>query len=116
MPSESRLFRRIYRIAFPLADETTRGYTNKFGPEPRSTLPWTMPWRVMVLGKSAGDIATATLVTDLSAPSRIADTSWIKPGRASWAWWSYPDGPATEELFDEFHRFRRENGLGIHFV
>ena len=56
----------VYRIAFPLADETTRGYTNKFGPEPRFTLPWTMPWRVMVLGKSAGDIATATLVTDLS--------------------------------------------------
>ena len=48
----------IYRIAFPLADETTRGYTNQFGPEPRYTLPWTMPWRVMVLGKSAGDIAT----------------------------------------------------------
>ena len=25
----------IYRIAFPKADETTKGYTNKFGPEPR---------------------------------------------------------------------------------
>jgi hypothetical protein len=64
-----------------------------------------MPWRVLVLGKSAGDIATATLVTDLSAPSRIADTSWIKPGRASWAWWSYPEGPATEKLFNQFTDF-----------
>jgi alpha-glucosidase len=100
----------VYRIAFPLADETTRGYTNKFGPEPRFTLPWTMPWRVMVLGKSAGDIATATLVTDLSATSRIADTSWIKPGRASWAWWSYPNGPATEELFDKFTEFAAKMG------
>ena len=100
----------VYRIAFPLADETTRGYTNKFGPEPRFTLPWTMPWRVMVLGKSAGDIATATLVTDLSAPSRIADTSWIKPGRASWAWWSYPEGPATEKLFDDFTDFAAKMG------
>jgi alpha-glucosidase len=95
----------IYRIAFPLADETTRGYTNKFGPEPRCTLPWTMPWRVVVLGKSAGEIATATLVTDLSAPSRIADTSWIKPGRASWTWWSYPDGPVTQRALDEFADF-----------
>ncbi len=100
----------VYRIAFPLADETTKGYTNKFGPEPRNTLPWTMPWRVMVLGKSAGDIATATLVTDLSAPSRITDTSWIKPGRASWAWWSYPDGPATEKLFNEFTDFAAKMG------
>ena len=100
----------VYRIAFPLADESTKGYTNKFSPEPRYSLPWTMPWRVMVLGKSAGDIATATLVTDLSAPSRIMDTSWIKPGRASWAWWSYPDGPATEKLFNEFTDFATKMG------
>ena len=95
----------LYRIAFPLADETTRGYTNQFGPEPRWSLPWTMPWRVIVMGKSAGDIALETLVTDLAPPSRIADTSWIRPGRASWAWWSYPDGPDTTYLFDEFTDF-----------
>lgn len=95
----------LYRIAFPEADETTRGYTNRFGPEPRFTLPWTMPWRVMIFGKNAGDIATSTLITDLSAPSRIADTSWIRPGRASWAWWSYPNGPTTAELFDRFTDF-----------
>ncbi len=100
----------IYRIAFPVAGETTKGYTNRFGPEPRYTLPWTMPWRVVVLGKSAGDIATATLVTDLAAPSRVTDTSWIKPGRASWAWWSYPDGPATAERFNEFTDFAAKMG------
>ncbi|HVU27208.1 MAG TPA: glycoside hydrolase family 97 catalytic domain-containing protein [Verrucomicrobiae bacterium] len=100
----------IYQIAFPLADETTRGYTNKFSPEPRWTLPWNLPWRVIVIGQSAGDIATSTLITDLSAPSKIADTSWIKPGRASWAWWSYPDGPATEKLFDEFTDFAAKMG------
>ena len=100
----------VYRIAFPKANETTKGYTNKFGPEPRFTLPWTMPWRVMILGKSAGDISTSTLITDLSAPSRIADTSWIKPGRASWAWWSYPDGPPTKELFDQFTDFAVKMG------
>jgi len=100
----------VYRIAFPLADETTQGYTNKFGPEPRFTLPWTLPWRVIVLGKEAGDIATGTLVTDLSAPSRIADTSWIKPGRASWGWWSYPDGPFTEQMFNQFTDFAAKMG------
>jgi len=99
-----------YRIAFPRSDETTRGYTNQFGPEPRSTLPWTMPWRVIVMAKTPGEIAMATLVTDLAAPSKIADTSWIKPGRASWAWWSYPDGPATEKLFHEFTDFAAKMG------
>ena len=100
----------VYRIAFPLADETTRGYTNQFGPEPRYSLPWTMPWRVIVLGKSAGDIATETLVTDLAPPSQIADMSWIKPGRASWAWWSYPEEPATAERFNQFTDFAAKMG------
>ncbi len=100
----------LYRIAFPLANETTQGYTNKFGPEPRHTLPWTMPWRVIVLGKTAGDIATETLVTDLAPQSRIADTSWIHPGRASWAWWSYPDEPATAKRFNEFTDFAAKMG------
>jgi len=100
----------IYRIAFPKADEETRGYTNQFDPEPRFTLPWTMPWRVMILGKSAGDISTSTLVTDLSAPSRIVDTSWIKPGRASWAWWAYPEGPPSKQLFNEFTDFAVKMG------
>jgi hypothetical protein len=100
----------VYRIAFPLADEATRGYANKFGPEPRFTLPWTMPWRVILMTKSAGEIATETLVTDLAAPSRIRNTSWIKPGRASWAWWSYPDEPATEKRFNEFTDFAAKMG------
>lgn len=100
----------LYRIAFAEADEKTKGQTNRFGPEPRFTLPWTMPWRVFVLGRSAGDIATATLVTDLAPPSSIADTSWIHPGRASWAWWSYPEGSATTELFNRFSDFGARMG------
>ncbi|HTI98620.1 MAG TPA: glycoside hydrolase family 97 catalytic domain-containing protein [Dongiaceae bacterium] len=92
----------LYHIAFPAADETTQGWTNRFGPEPRITSPASLPWRVIVLGRSAGDIALATLVTDLAPPTQVADTSWIKPGRASWMWWSYPDGPATAARFDEF--------------
>jgi len=100
----------LYHIAFPLADEGTKGHRNQFGPEPRHELPWTMPWRVIVLGKSAGEIATATLVADLAPASRIADTSWIKPGRASWGWWSYPDGPASAELFNGFTDFAAQMG------
>lgn len=100
----------LYQVAFPLGDQGTRGWKNKFGPEPRYSLPWTMPWRVIVLGKTAGDIAMSSLVTDLAPASRIADTSWIKPGRASWAWWAHPDGPDTEKLFDSFTDFAAKMG------
>jgi alpha-glucosidase len=95
----------LYRIAFPLPNEHTKGQTTNLTTNPRWPLPWTLPWRIFMLGKSAGDIATATLVTDLAPASRVADTSWIKPGRTSWAWWSYPDGPATAERFNEFTDF-----------
>jgi hypothetical protein len=100
----------LYRVAFPLSDQTTKGWTNKFGPEPRYSLPWTMPWRVMVLGKSAGDIAIASLVTDLAPASQIADSSWVKPGRASWAWWAYPDKRVTSQLFNSFSDFAEKMG------
>jgi alpha-glucosidase len=100
----------LYHIAFPLSDEGTKGWTNKFGPEPRFSLPWTMPWRVIIMGKSAGDIAMSSLVTDLAPTSRIADTSWIKPGRASWGWWSYPDGPTISNLFNNFTDFAQKMG------
>lgn len=92
----------LYRIAFPAADEATKRQANKFGPEPRYTLPWVMPWRVIVLGDTAADIAMSTLVTDLAAPSQIADTSWIKPGRSSWSWWAYPEGPNTAKIYNQF--------------
>ena len=100
----------LYRIGFPLADEGTKGRRTRIGPEPRHELPWTMPWRVVVLGKSAGAIASATLVASLAPPSRIKDTSWIKPGRASWAWWGYPDRPATAGLFNQFTDFAAAMG------
>lgn len=100
----------LYRVAFPATNEVTKGRVNHLGSEPRSELPWTLPWRVIVLGASAGDIATATLVTDLAPASRIADTSWIRPGRASWSWWAYPEGPATAECFNQYSDFAAKMG------
>lgn len=92
----------VLRIAFPAADEGTGKRPRTAFTEPRFSLPWTMPWRVIVLGDTAADIAMASLVTDVAEPSRIADTSWIKPGRSSWSWWSYPEGPNTAERYDQF--------------
>ncbi|HEY9048247.1 MAG TPA: glycoside hydrolase family 97 catalytic domain-containing protein [Ohtaekwangia sp.] len=74
----------IYTIRFPEKEEVT----SDADPEPVSTLPWSTPWRVAVIGPSLATIQEATLVTDLNPPSVIQDVSWIKPGRSSWSWWS----------------------------
>lgn len=50
---------------------------------------------MVIVGASPGTILGSTLPTDLAAPSTIPDTAWIKPGRASWSWWS--DDPSATE-------------------
>jgi len=79
----------LYTIRFP--DEAEGDYTGSV--EPSSTLPWATPWRVIIVGDSLARLVESTLVTDVCPPSVVKDTSWIKPGRASWSWLFDHDSP-----------------------
>ena len=48
----------------------------------------TYPWRVLQISEHDTDMPTANLVYALAEPNRIGDTSWVKPGKVSWDWWS----------------------------
>jgi hypothetical protein len=74
----------IYTLTNPNSEEAL-GYGSNAA---TSTLPWIMPWRVIFVGTALSDIVASNLVSHLSDSSVIEDTSWIKPGRSSWAWWS----------------------------
>jgi alpha-glucosidase len=63
--------------------------------KPTITLPWKSPWRVIIIG-SLADIVESTLVDDVSAPSIISKTDWIKPGIVSWNYWS--DNHGTKDF------------------
>ena len=52
---------------------------------------WHSPWRVAIVGGLA-DIVESTLITDVSEPCRLTDTSWIHPGVVSWIYWAYNHG------------------------
>ena len=52
---------------------------------------WHTPWRVAVVG-GLGDVVESTLITDVSEPCRLTDTSWIHPGVVSWIYWAYNHG------------------------
>jgi hypothetical protein len=52
---------------------------------------WHTPWRVVIIG-SLADIVQSTLVTDVSEPGKLEDTSWIKPGVVSWIYWANNHG------------------------
>ncbi|MBN1804148.1 MAG: glycoside hydrolase family 97 catalytic domain-containing protein [Sedimentisphaerales bacterium] len=83
----------LYRIRFP--DEGEGNYTGEINPS--SNLPWASPWRVIILGDSLSTIVESTLVTDVSPSSIVKDTSWIKPGRASWSWLFDHDSPQDHD-------------------
>lgn len=46
------------------------------------------PWRVVMVAEEPSKLIESTLIANLNPPSAVADTSWIKPGRAAWDWWS----------------------------
>jgi alpha-glucosidase len=83
----------VYRIAFPGEDEAE----GIGAAEPTSTLPWTMPWRIIAVGDTLAPIVETTLPADLATPSAIEDTGWIRPGRSSWNGWSYDAQPVDYE-------------------
>jgi len=51
--------------------------------------PHNSPWRTFIIGRKPADLIASDLVLNLATPSKLADTSWVKPGMASWGtWWS----------------------------
>ena len=54
----------------------------------RSSLPHHSAWRVLLVGDQPGRLVESNVITSLNPENRIADTSWIKAGKASWDWWS----------------------------
>lgn len=46
------------------------------------------PWRAVVISESDKELLDNDLVQKLAAPPRIADVSWIKPGKVAWDWWN----------------------------
>lgn len=102
----ARAPRAVYRVTFPDGDEGL-GVGDV---QPSSTLPWTLPWRVVIIGDEAGRILESDLIRDLSAPTRLADTAWIRPGRAAWSWWSDSDSPRHAERLNAFTDLAAEMG------
>ena len=71
-----------YSIGFPASQER---FSKEAALFPQSLLPWFSPWRIIGIG-SLKTIMESTLGTDLAEPAIKMDTSFIKPGKASWSW------------------------------
>ncbi len=65
------------------------------------------PWRVSIIGSMA-DVVESTLVTDVSDPCKIKDTSWIKPGVVSWIYWAYNHGSNDYNIIKKYVDMARD--------
>lgn len=50
-------------------------------------LPFSTPWRTLIVSDDARDILASQLIYNLNEPSKIEDTSWIKPMKFVGVWW-----------------------------
>ena len=48
----------------------------------------TFPWRVVLVTEKDVELVQSEIIFNLAAPLKVADTSWIKPGKATWDWWN----------------------------
>jgi alpha-glucosidase len=91
-------------------DRTSRHFTVTL-PDPAEVdpNPLTTPWRTLVLG-SLATVTGSDLETDLASPSKIADTSWIRPGRAAWSWWSSGSSAGSLTAQEQYTDFAAKMG------
>jgi alpha-glucosidase len=75
----------------------------------KSSFPRHSPWRTLLIARQPGRLVESDLVLNLASPSVIADTSWIKPGIASWDWWSQVTRPSTA-TYKGFIQFSTDMG------
>jgi alpha-glucosidase len=71
--------------------------------------PLFTPWRVAIIGTLA-DIVESTLVENLNPPCEIEDTSWIRPGRVAWSWWTDGGSPGNLDVQKQYVDFAAEMG------
>jgi Glycoside hydrolase 97. len=59
------------------------------------------PWRTIIVGDQAADILASRITYNLNEPSKIEDTSWIKPMKYVGVWWEMITGQSSWSYTDE---------------
>jgi alpha-glucosidase len=82
----------------------------------KADTPHQTPWRVIMLGHKPGDLIESNLIENLNPPSKIADTSWIKPGKMAWDHWWSGDVQMDNETNRRFISFASEMGFPYQLI
>lgn len=68
---------------------------NAIGDKAYLQAPCVSPWRTIMVSDDARDIVSSKMILNLNDPSKIDDTSWIKPMKYVGIWWEMHIGKST---------------------
>jgi hypothetical protein len=71
--------------------------------------PFNTPWRTIVISNKAEQILASKLILNLNEPSKIKDSTWIKPQKFMGMWWEMHVGKANWPLAGGKHGANTEN-------
>lgn len=93
------------------------GVPKRPGPAYVSTRGLTTAWRAVMVADRAGELIESHLVGNLNPPPQ-GDFSWVKPGKASWDWWSGPLEGVKPDLaaYKRFIDFAGASGFPYHLI
>ncbi|MFN0256937.1 glycoside hydrolase family 97 protein [Pedobacter ureilyticus] len=76
------------------------------------------PWRIVIVSTNDKQLADNDMVYKLAAPSRVADASWVKPGKVAWEWWNHWgisnvdfEAGINTETYQAYIDFASKNGI-----
>mgnify|MGYP001170189148 FL=1 len=107
MKSPNGIYINIFEAAvvnYPIMhlDVDTKNYSlksnlvpNAIGDKAYLQTPCVSPWRTIMVSNDARDIVGSKMILNLNEPSKIEDTSWIKPMKYVGVWWEMHVGKAT---------------------
>ena len=64
--------------------------------------PFNTPWRTIIASNDAREILASKMTYNLNEPSKIEDTSWIKPVKYVGVWWEMITGKSSWAYTDDF--------------
>ncbi len=71
------------------------------------------PWRVVVISDNLEKFCESAIIANLNPEADkelFGDTSWIKPGKVAWSWWSEDAEQGNYDKHVEYIDFAAENG------
>jgi len=91
------------------------------GDKVRITLPFVSPWRTIKIASSAIGLLNSNLTLNCNEPTKVEETSWIKPSKYIGIWWgmiigkwtwgeSFRHGATNERSF-KYIDFASEHGI-----